>query len=444
MVNLSQTLNFLRAGIWEARLKDLKPARAFLVKCLRIIILAVQGFIRHDCSRNATVLTYYTLLNIVPLMAVMFAIAKGFGLKRIVEGQVLKMAGEANLQSEVTNQILGFSNTLLTQAKGGLIAGVGAVLLLWTLISILGKIEDTFNTVWEVRKPRTLVRKFTDYIAIMVLCPILFAISSSATVLIASQVKVIVERISLLGPLSSVILFLMNLLPYFIMWVLMMALYVVMPNTRVPVRSGILAGIAAGTVYQVVQWFYIKFQIGVAHYGAIYGSFAALPLFLIWLQMSWMILLFGSEIAYANEHSETFGFHPDYDRINKAGKELLLLRLFHLLVRRFHFGERPLNVRQIAYELEIPIRLSKQILSELIEVGLVAEVVEVARREPAYQPARSIDGITIKHVLDEYSRHGSDSFPPSQSQDAKKMAECLKDIGRAVETSPGNARLKDI
>jgi membrane protein len=441
---LSEVVHFLKIGIWGVRLTNLPAVQAFAIRCLRVVMLAIQGFIRHDCSKNATVLTYYSLLNIVPLIAVMFAIAKGFGLKKIVEGQVLKMAGEANLQPEVTNQILGFSNTLLTQAKGGLIAGVGVVLLLWTLISILGKIEDTFNTVWEVKKSRTLVRKFTDYIAIMVLCPILFAISSSATVLIASQVKVIIERIALLGPLSSVILFLMNLLPYFTMWVLMMALYIVMPNTRVPVRSGILAGIAAGTVYQVVQWVYIKFQIGVAHYGAIYGSFAALPLFLGWLQMSWMILLFGSEIAYANEHSETFGFHPDYDRINHAAKKLLFLRVFRLLVGKFHRGERPFSVHQIAYELEIPVRLSRQILSDLIRVGLAAEVVEGAQREPVFQPARSIEEITIKHVLDEYEQPGGDAFPASQSQEADTMAQYLKDISNAVEASSGNAKLKDI
>jgi membrane protein len=444
MTAVSQVVHFLKIGIWEVRLKNFPPVHAFLIRCLRVVILAIQGFIRHDCSKNATVLTYYSLLNIVPLIAVIFAIAKGFGLKKIVESHVLKIAGEANLQPEVTNQILGFSNTLLTQAKGGLIAGVGVALLLWTVISILGKIEDTFNTVWEVKKPRTVVRKFTDYITMMVLAPVLFAISSSATVLIASQVEVVIRKVSLLGPLSSVILFLMNLLPYFTMWVLMIAVYIVMPNTRVPVRSGVLAGIAAGTVYQVVQWVYIKFQIGVAGYGAIYGSFAALPLFLGWLQMSWMILLFGSEIAYANEHSETFGFGPDYSRINSASKKLLLLRIFRLLVKKFHHGERPLNLRQIAYELEIPIRLSKQILSELVNVGLVVEVAEGVKHETAFQPARSIEGITIKNVLDECEQHGSDAIPALQSGEEEKIAECLRDIERTVETSPGNVKLKDI
>ena len=437
-------VHFLKTGIWQIKLESLPPVRAFLIRCLRITILAVLGFVRHECPRNAAVLTYYSLLNVVPLVAVMFAIAKGFGLRKIVEGYVLKVAEQANLQPEVTDQILGFSNNLLTQTKGGLIAGVGVALLLWTVISILGKIEDTFNAVWEVEKPRTLVRKFTDYTAMMVMAPILFAVSSSATVLIASHLKVIVESVSLLGQFSIVITFLMNLLPYLTMSVLMMAIYIVMPNTRVPLRSGVLAGVAAGIVYQVVQWVYIKFQIGVAHYGAIYGSFAALPLFLAWLQMSWMILLFGSEIAYANENCETFGSRPYEDRMSDAAKKLLALRLFHLIVRRFDRGEKPLNLRQIAYELKVPIRLSKQLLSELVGVGLVDEVLDATRHEPAFQPARSIEAITIKNVIDAYDRYGSDSISGSHAGEEDKIALLLKEISETAQTSPGNVKVKDI
>ncbi len=443
MTALSRVLHFTRVGIWGVRLKSLPAVHAFFIRCARVIILAILEFRKNDCPRSAAVLTYYSLLNVVPLVAVMFAVAKGFGLKRLVEGHILQIAAKANLQPEVTNQIVLFSNSLLAQAKGGLIAGVGVVLLLWTVISILGKIEDTFNTIWEVKKPRTLVRKFTDYIAVMVLAPVLFAVSSSATVLIASQLKVIIQKTALLGPLSSLVFFVLNLLPYFSMWVLMIALYIVMPNTRVPVRSGIIAGIAAGTVYQIVQWLYIKFQIGVASYSAIYGSFAALPLFLVWLQMSWMILLFGSEIAYANEHYETYGFRPDYSVIGDAKKKLLMLRIFHLLVKRFAAGARPLNAVRIAHELEIPIGFVKKILSELIKVGLVIEATEEGSHDIAFQPARSIEGITIKTVYDMYEQYG-DAIPACESEDAKKIELYLEDITESMETSPGNAKLKDI
>ncbi len=277
---ISRILNFFKTGIWEIRLKDLSPIQAFLIKYLRVILLASRGFIRDNCQKTASVLTYFSLLNLVPVVAVAFAIAKGFGLEKLIEKQILQIADKANWQADITTQIISFSNKLLEQAKGGLIAGIGVILLFWTVISILGKIEDSLNEIWEVKKSRTLVRKFSDYITMMVIGPVLFVISSSATVLVASQVKIFVNRIALLGVFSKIILLLLNLLPYVSIWALLTMLYLIMPNTRIPLRSGILGGIAAGTITQIVQWIYIKFQIGVASYGALYGSFAALPLFL--------------------------------------------------------------------------------------------------------------------------------------------------------------------
>ena len=441
---ISRITNFLKTGIWETQLKDLSPIEAFFIKYLRIILLASRGFIRDNCQKTASVLTYYSLLNVVPVVAVAFAIAKGFGLEKLIEKQILQMADKANWQSDITSQIITFSHRLLEQAKGGLIAGIGVVLLFWTVISILGKIEESLNDIWEVKKSRTLVRKFSDYIAMMVFTPVLFIISSSATVLVASQVKVIVNKIALLGVFSSVIFFLLNLLPYVSIWVLLTMLYILMPNTRIPLKSAILGGIAAGTITQIVQWLYIKFQIGAASYGAIYGSFAALPLFLAMLQMSWMIFLLGAEIAYANEHYETFGFHPDYSGMSVSSKKLLMLRIFHLLTKKFSLGEKPSSVSQIAHALEIPVRLVRQFLHELSDVGLVVETAKGTKNEIAYQPGRTIENITVKFALDEYEKYGTTKIPDYQSDEAEKISKYLKDISETIEKSPANVRLKEI
>jgi membrane protein len=441
---ISRILIFFKTGIWEIRLKDLSPIQAFLIKYLRVILLASRGFIRDNCQKTASVLTYFSLLNLVPVVAVAFAIAKGFGLEKLIEKQILQIADKANWQADITTQIISFSNKLLEQAKGGLIAGIGVILLFWTVISILGKIEDSLNEIWEVKKSRTLVRKFSDYITMMVIGPVLFVISSSATVLVASQVKIFVNRIALLGVFSKIILLLLNLLPYVSIWALLTMLYLIMPNTRIPLRSGILGGITAGTITQIVQWIYIKFQIGAASYGALYGSFAALPLFLAWLQMSWMIVLLGAEIAYAHEHYETFGFHPDYSRISVSSKKLLVLRIFHLLTKKFSLGEKPLSATQIAYALEIPVRLVRQLLHELSDVGLVVEIAKGIKGEIAFQPGRTIENITVKFALDEYEKYGIAKIPDNQSEEAGKISSFLKDISDTIEKSPGNVTLKEI
>ena len=441
---LSQIIRFINIGIWEIRLKELHPIKAFFVKYLRIMLLAAQGFFRDHCQKTASVLTYYSLLNVVPVVAVAFAISKGFGLEKMIEKQILQMAEKANWQADITSQILAFSHNLLDQAKGGLIAGVGVVLLLWTVISILGKIEESLNDIWEVKKSRTLVRKFSDYIAMMVFAPVLMIIASSATVLVASQVKVIVQKIAFLGVFSSVIFFLLNLLPYVSIWILLTMLYLVMPNTRIPLRSAIVGGIFAGTITQVVQWLYIKFQIGAASYGAIYGSFAALPLFLGMLQMSWMIVLFGAEISHANEHYETFGFQPDYSRASFSSKRLFTLKIFHLVTKKFSQGEKALNAIQIAELLEIPVRFVRQLLQELIDVGLVVETTSGTKHQVTFQPGRTIENLTVKEVLDAYERRGIPYDTVSQSDKEENISNYLQNISEVVEKAPGNVMIKEI
>jgi len=441
---ISRITDFFKTGIWEIRLKDLPPIQALLIRYLRIILLALRGFVRDNCQKTASVLTYYSLLNLVPVVAVAFAMAKGFGLEKLIEKQILQMAEKANWEADITTQIISFSHNLLNQARGGLIAGVGIVLLLWTVISIMGKIEESLNEIWEIKKPRTMIRRFSDYMAMMVLGPVLLIISSSATVLVASQVKVIVNKIALLGIFSKVIFLLLNLLPYASIWVLLTMLYLIMPNSKIPIRSAILGGVVAGTITQIVQWVYIRFQIGVASYGAIYGSFAALPLFLGMLQMSWMIVLFGAEIAHANEHYETFGFTPDYSRISVSSKRILMLRIFHLVTKKFSLGEKPLSASQIAHAVEIPVRLVRQLLNELSDVGLVVETASGSKGEVAFQPGRTIENITVKFALDEYEKYGITKIPNYQSEEVEKLYKHLKDISETVEKSSGNVRLKEI
>jgi membrane protein len=441
---VSRILNFFKTGVWETRLKNLSLIEAVFLKYLRIILLALRGFMRDHCQKTASVLTYYSLLNLVPVVAVAFAMAKGFGLEKLIEKQILQMAAKANWQADITTQIISFSHKLLDQAKGGLIAGVGIVLLFWTVISIMGKIEASLNDIWEINKSRTLIRKISDYIAMMVLGPVLLIVSSSATVLVASQVKVFVNKIAFLGVLGKGILLALNLLPYVSIWTLLTMLYLIMPNTKIPLRSAMAGGIFAGTIAQIVQWIYIKFQIGVASYGAIYGSFAALPLFLAMLQMSWMIVLFGAEIAYASEHYETYGFHPDYSRISVSSKKVLMLRIFHLLTKMFSLGEKPLSAPQISHALKIPVRLVWQLLHELSDVGLVVETIKGVKGEVAFQPGRTIENITVKFALDEYEKHGVTKIPDDQSEEAEKISKYLKDISETIEKSPANVRLKEI
>ncbi len=440
----ARAIDFFRKGIWEIRLDKLSRAKAFAVGTARIFLMAVGNLIKHNCHRNATVLTYYSVLNIVPLFAVTFAIAKGFGLEKLVTRQIFRFARQANWQADVTSKIIDFSRSLLAHAKGEIIVGVGVVILFWTVISILSKIEDSFNTIWAARQPRTVFRKLTDYMSMLILGPILLALWSSVNVLVVTEVRVLMRDLSLLGPMSFMIFALMKLLPFLSIWLLIMVLYLVMPNTKVSVKPCVLATIIAGSSIQVAQWLYIKFQIGVSTQSAIYGSFAAIPLFLAWLQVSWIIVLFGAEVASACDNYETYGFHPDYSRVGTARRRFLMLRIFHLLVKRFDVGEKPLTSKEISRVLEIPEVLVKEILVQLVDIDLVSEITKGARKESLFQPARSVNEMTIKNVLDAYEKSDEEDLMPSLEKDTDGLAGSLRLFSEAMEKSPANVKLKEI
>jgi len=433
--------NFVKTDIWRLRLKDHSPGKSFLIRLVRIVALAVRGFDENKCMLRASALTYYSLLSIVPVIALMFGIATGFGLQKQVEAQLLaKMEG----QQEVVTKIIDFANSLLANTSSGVIAGIGVAFLFWTIISVLGNIERSFNDIWGVVKSRSFGRKFGDYLSMMLVCPILLAIAGSATVFVSSQIQTVSEKIPLLHNLGPVFWVLIKVLPYCTLWVAFTFIFIFMPNTKVRFKSGLIGGIVAGTVFQVVQWVYINFQIGVAKYGAIYGSFAALPLFLIWLQTSWLIVLFGAEVSFAYQNVETYELEPDCLSVSHSFKTLLSLLIARRIVQRFCDGEKPSDASGLSHSLEIPVRLVRQILYELSESGVLSEVRKGEDKELACQPATDVDKITVKFVIDRIEQRGTSNIPVGASAELNKLSGCLRQFGEVVEKSPANVLLKNL
>ena len=434
-------IHFITTDIWRIRLKDISRSKSFFLKQLRIILLAVRGFDEDRCQLRASALTFYSLLSIVPVIAILFGIAKGFGFQEVLEKELLQ---NFSAHEAVLVQVMEFAKSLLETTQGGLLAGIGLLVLFWTVIKVLGSIERSFNNVWGVKSPRPWSRKFTDYISVLLIAPILFILASSIMVFITSQVTFITEKFALLGFFSSVIFFLLKLLPYCIVWNLFTFIYIFMPNTKVRFTSGLVAGIVAGSIYQLVQWGYIAFQVGVAKYNAIYGSFAALPLFLVWLQLSWLVVLFGAEISFSHQNVDTYEFEPDCLHVSVSFKKLLSLRIVHLLVKNFSAGKSPLAAAAIAHTLEVPIRLVRQMLFELVESGILSEVATREYEETAYQPGRDSDSLTIQYVIDALEKRGVDSIPTAQTEELKVLSESLQAFNDGIVSSPANKLLKNI
>jgi len=437
----SKITEFFKTGVWRIRLKDLPRKKAFAIKQLRIILLTIRGFSDDKCPLRASALTFYSLLSVVPVAAMAFGIAKGFGFAKRLEKQLYE---NFSAQEEVLTQVITFANSLLENTKGGVIAGIGIAILFLSVIKVLSHIESSLNAIWEIEESRSFGRKISDYLSIMLICPILIIMSSSVTVFITTQITHITEKVALLGMFSPIIFFMLKMLPYGLIWILFITIYIFMPNTRVDFSAGIIAGVIAGTIFQIAQWTYINFQVIVAKYNAIYGSFAALPLFLIWLQISWLVVLFGAEISFAYQNVDTYEFETDTRRISPAFKKLLALQITHLLVNNFSKGEKPLTANQISQALEMPVRLVRQILNELVESGIFSSTKSNIDKDPAYQPARDINLFTVKYIIEALEHRGSNDIPVAQTSKLQALSETLETFGDEIEKSPANRLLTDI
>jgi membrane protein len=278
----------------------------------------------------------------------------------------------------------------------------------------------------------------------MLISPMLILMSSSATVFITTQVTEITNNVRFLGLISPLIFSSLKIIPYVLIWILFTGIYVFMPNTKVSLKAAIIGGVIAGTIYQIFQMFYLGFQIGVSRYNAIYGSFAALPLFLIWVQISWWVVLFGAELSFANQNVDTYYYEPDSLKVSPAFKKLLTLHVAHLLIRNFSKGGTPLTDSQISKQLEIPIRLMHQILYELVKSGLFIETRTIVDQKFGYQPARDINSITIKSILEAIENNGIDTIPVTKTKELTVLSDALKQFSAAMENSPANRLMKDI
>ncbi|MDD5218091.1 MAG: YihY/virulence factor BrkB family protein [Candidatus Omnitrophica bacterium] len=430
---------FLKQDIWRIRAREAKGFRGKCVRLLRIFLLSFKQFSSDMCSFRASALTFYSLLSIVPVLAMSFGIAKGFGLDKSLREKLLEnMQG----QEEIFDRIIAFAENLLENARGGIIAGVGLALLFWAVIQVFGNIEASFNDIWGIKKQRSLGRKFADYLSMMLIAPVLYIVASSATVFVTSQVTLITEKIAFLGLVAPLIIMSLKILPYLVFWGLLTYLYIAMPNGKIHFKSALLGGIVAGTLYQIVQWIYIRFQIGVSNAGAIYGSFAALPLFLIWLQMSWRIVLYGAELAFSHQNELTFEFEQDCLNTNYATKKLFSLRIAQLCVSRFAAGMPPLSAEEIAAQLEMPVRLARDLIFHLTESGILITVQGESERDRSYLPARDVADMTVQFVIEQMEKAGTSEVQVVKTPELDQLRGSLLAFDLAVQKLPENKVLK--
>jgi membrane protein len=430
---------FLVTGLWQLNIEDLPRWKIPLVKTSRAVMMAPFKFFKDQCLLHASALTLVTLLSIVPLFAVIFGVAQGFGIEALLKKQLQKhLAG----QEQAMDSILAFSHRLLENTQGEVMAGVGLLLKFLSAIKVLGFLEAAFNAIWEVNQARSWWRKFSDYLAVMVFGPTLLIVSGSVTVFIRTQVDAATTRFDLGGWLSPLVLAGFSLTPLILIWALFTLLFLVMPNTRVSFKSALAGGLIGGSLFYVIQSSYIALQIGVAKFNAIYGSFAAVPLFIVWVQTSWILMLIGAELCFAFDNADTFCRATGCPDLSPGERRLLALRIARQVIQNFAAGREPLTIAEMARGLRMPPRLVQPVVAQLTESNLFTETRSRKDRLPAFQPATDIRRLTPQRIIEaSEGPAGGYAASPVWSEEARDLEETLQALHLAAAQSPANRPL---
>ncbi len=398
-VATSNIIDFFKIGIWRDFSKKPKHIR-YAVVMLRMLILAIERFTTKRIIDSAAALTYSTLLAIVPILAVVFAIARGFGYNKYIEQWFRDVLSS---QPQAADTIVGFVNSYLIHTQSGIILGIGLLVMLWTVTILIRNIELAFNKIWQVKKPRSLFRTVTDYMGMFILAPIIIVFTSGISIFVATLTSG-TDGLEVLAPMVRR---LWEFTPYVLMSAIFIALYVFMPNTRVKIRCAIGPGILAGVAMQGLQLVYIHSQIWMSSYNAIYGSFAALPLFMLWIQISWNICLFGAELCYTSQNMEEFAFRTETYEISPRYRIMMAMMIMSIICKRFEKGEKPYTALELKLLTNIPIRITQQLLYELMDMHFVSEITSDEKgEESVYQPAEDLSRLTVGLLIDRYETTG--------------------------------------
>jgi membrane protein len=429
--------SFLLDDIWRVTDDEVSRPRHLFYNALKIATLSVREFIENRIVNKASALTYNTLLSFIPLLAILFAIARGLGFASLMESQ---FRSGLEGQSQAAEIILGLIDSYLAHAKSGVFIGVGLVMLLWTIISLTNNIERTFNSIWQVKKPRSFYRKITDYLSVLLLLPVFIVLSGGITIFLSTLARS-TEEFVVLAPLVKT---LVRLLPFALSWIAFTALYIFIPNTRVRLRVAVVPGLLASIAFQGLQYLYIGSQIWVSRYNAIYGSFAAIPMFLLWTQLAWEICLYGAQLCYVAQNLNNFAFSKETAHISRRYHDFLCLLIMSRICQRFERNEAPYTAETLSEEHKIPIRLTKKILYELQDVRLLRETPSDADEDTiAYLPATDLQQLNVALLLRRLNVAGSENFKIDREKYSKSW-EALAAAQEEYYSATAKMLLKDL
>ena len=406
----------------------------------RVVAVAAKRYCLNQNSQRAVTLTYYSLFAIVPIAALLFGIAKGFDIENMLKEVLLE---KFSTHQELMQLVYQFADTTLKQASGGVVAGAGIIVLIWTVVSLASNVENAFNSVWSLPQHRNLLRKFSDYVTVILLTPILLVVLSSAGMVANNLLKLMGEHLPVFAGITTFVLdTALMLIPFALSSLLFTLIYYLIPNTRVKWRSALFAGLFTGIAYQLFQNAFIYLQKSIYSYNRIYGSFAALPLFLIWLQWSWQIVLFGAEVGFVAQklHTGLFDKTRSQDvspRIRRIGE----IALAAVIYRNFEKGLGASSFSELAERTELSAIALHEELSVLLEAGIILKAADST--EACYLPALPPEKTTVLDCCRRLDQ--PDGLTPVFGvEDLIRAQEVLGNFDKIQGTSQSNCKIFEL
>ena len=412
------------------------PGLGWTVRPLKLVIYTIEGLMAHGTMDMSAALTFYTLISIVPVLALVFAVVKGFGL---AENLAQNLYGLLPQMPEVVDYMVSFANNTLARTNGGVVAAISIVTLFWAVIRMFESIEANFNKIWEVKSTRNMVRKYSDYITVVIIAPLLWIIATS----IGAYAKDLlgIDGAWWLRALSKFI-------SLVFVWAMFTFVYLVLPNTKVRLRSALLASVFAGTGFYLFQALFVFLMRWMTSYSAIYGSFAALPLFLLWMQNSWSILLLGCELSFALQNEKRYDEEREIPNVSHDYSQKLMVAIMYYVARAFMRGEGAVPMKDVRESLGISTRIANKLLSQLVVAGMLNEVKrEEEDYDVAYAPARDIATLKVSDLLqavDDYVEENENSDILLQADVTKCAVVVVEQIKQTAWLSDKNILIKDI
>ena len=380
---------YVQERLWPAELPD-SPTELALIKACRFVYALLRDLSAGELTLRAMSLVYTTMLAVVPLLAFSFSVLKGFGYHQRLEPVLLSFLAPLGPRStEITANVIGFVDNV----SGSTLAGVSLLLLLFTALSMAQKVEDSFNHVWRVDRPRSLGRRFSEYLSVMLIGPLLMTIAMGMTGTVASTT--IVTRLQQIEPFGTLILFWGQLTPYLLVIATFTFLYAFVPNTSVRFRTAVLGGILAGAAWAATGGLFAQFVVGASRTVVIYSGFAIVIVTMLWLYVSWLILLVGAQFTFYLQNPDYLNLGWRTPTASNGLRERLALSTMLLVGREFDQPTHGWRVPGIAARIGAPRQLLEPVVGRLREAGLLEETAE-----EKLIPAKDLRRITLEEILD--------------------------------------------